>query len=211
MKELLKSYAHKKAAIRARLAEFRKVWKQPDEKIFSEMCYCIMTANGSAKAALKAQKLLEKTGALTKGGKKEILKCLAGVRFQNNKTRYILHDRTSLTESGKIRIKRLLDGDEVFVRAQIAKDQECFKGLNYKEASHFLRNIGKGEQLAILDRHILRNLKKYGVIDEIPKSLTPKRYLGIESKMKKFAVSIDIPPAELDLLWWSEETGEILK
>ncbi|MBU5557975.1 MAG: DNA lyase, partial [Candidatus Aenigmarchaeota archaeon] len=188
----------------------KKVWKQPDEKIFSEMCYCIMTANGSAKAALKAQRLLEKTGALTKGGKKEILKCLAGVRFKNNKTRYILHDRENLTENGRIRLKRLLNGDPIFVRAQIAKDQECFKGLNFKEASHFLRNIGKGDNLAILDRHILRNLKRYGVIDDIPK-LTPKKYVEIEARMRMFAKKIGIPLADLDLLWWSEETGEIAK
>ncbi len=211
MKDLLESYAYKKAAIKARLAEFKKVWRQPDEKIFSELCYCIMTANGSAKAALKAQRLLESTGALTKGGKKEVLKCLAGVRFRNNKTKYILQDRESLTENGKIRIRRLLDGDEVIVRAQVAKDHECFKGLSFKEASHFLRNIGKGDELAILDRHILRNLKRYGVIDEIPKALTPKKYLEIENKMASFAVRIGIPLDELDLLWWSEETGEIAK
>jgi len=30
-------------------------------------------------------------------------------------------------------------------------------GLGYKEAGHFLRNIGSGK-IAILDRHILRNL-----------------------------------------------------
>jgi N-glycosylase/DNA lyase len=208
---LLASYVRKRPAILARLAQFKKVWHQSDEKIFSELCYCIMTANGSAKAALKAQRLLERTGALTKGGKKEILKCLAGVRFRNNKTKYILQDRESLTEDGKIRIKRLLNGDELFVRAQVAKDHECFKGLSFKEASHFLRNIGKGDRLAILDRHILRNLKRYEVIDGIPKVLTPKKYLETENKMRAFSRSAGIPLAELDLLWWSEETGEIAK
>jgi N-glycosylase/DNA lyase len=211
MKELLKLYAHKKAAISVRLAEFKAVWHLSDEKIFSELCYCIMTANSSARAALKAQKFLESTGALTKGGKKEILKCLAGVRFKNNKTSYILHDRAALTDKGKIKIKRLLNGDGLIVRNQIAKDQECFKGLSFKEAGHFLRNIGRGEELAILDRHILRNLKRYGVIDEIPKSLTPKKYLEIENRMAMFATRIGIPLADLDLLWWSEETGEIAK
>ena len=29
--------------------------------------------------------------------------------------------------------------------------------MSYKEASHFLRNIGFGENIAILDRHILKN------------------------------------------------------
>jgi len=51
------------------------------------------------------------------------------------------------------------------------------RGIGYKEASHFLRNIGLGENLAILDRHILKNLKFFGVIEEIPASLPKKNIL----------------------------------
>ena len=57
------------------------------------------------------------------------------------------------------------------------------KGLGMKEASHFLRNVGRGKTIAILDRHILKNLKKYGAIDGVPTSLTKKRYLEIEGKI----------------------------
>jgi N-glycosylase/DNA lyase len=88
---------------------------------------------------------------------------------------------------------------------------ENIKGIGYKEASHFLRNIGFGENLAILDVHILRNLKKVGVIKELPKSITKKRYLNIENKFKKFSDRIKIPMAHLDLLFWSLETGKIFK
>ena len=55
------------------------------------------------------------------------------------------------------------------------------KGLGWKEASHFLRNIGFRD-LAILDRHILRNLRRHGVIRTIPASLPEKRYLAIEGR-----------------------------
>lgn len=54
--------------------------------------------------------------------------------------------------------------------------------MSYKEASHFLRNVGFGEDIAILDRHILKNLVKLEVINELPKTLTPKLYLEIEEK-----------------------------
>ena len=80
-----------------------------------------------------------------------------------------------------------------------------------KEASHFLRNIGFGKEIAILDRHILKNLKRVGVIDEIPKTISRKKYLEMETKMSNFCNKIGISMAELDLLFWSEETGEILK
>ena len=84
------------------------------------------------------------------------------------------------------------------------------KGIGYKEASHFLRNIGfKG--YAILDKHVLRSLHEYGVIDNPKPPTSGKKYLEIEAKMKEFAKEIDIDFDDLDLLLWSNKTGEILK
>jgi N-glycosylase/DNA lyase len=45
----------------------------------------------------------------------------------------------------------------------------------------------------------------------MPDSLTPKRYLSIESRMERFSKDVGIPMAALDLLFWSRETGEIFK
>ncbi len=64
---------------------------------------------------------------------------------------------------------------------------ENIKGIGYKEASHFLRNIGFYKNIAILDRHILKNLKLLGVIEEIPETLSKTKYLHIEKKMAEFA------------------------
>src|SRR4030066_280561 len=76
------------------------------------------------------------------------------------------------------------------------------KGIGYKEASHFLRNIGFGEKIAILDRHILRNLNQLGIIEEIPKSISQAKYMQIEKNMMEFAKQINIPLSDLDLLFW---------
>jgi len=84
------------------------------------------------------------------------------------------------------------------------------KGLGLKESSHFLRNIGY-RGLAILDRHILKNLHKSNVINELPKTLTPKVYFEIEKKFKDFSREVSIDMDELDLLFWSMETGEVFK
>jgi N-glycosylase/DNA lyase len=65
--------------------------------------------------------------------------------------------------------------------------------------------------MAILDVHILRNLQKYGVIDKVPSSLTKKTYLDIEARMRKFSRKVRIPLEELDLLFWSKETGFVFK
>ena len=84
------------------------------------------------------------------------------------------------------------------------------KGLGYKEASHFLRNIGY-RNLAILDRHILRNLVRVGVLKQIPKSISRFNYLETEKEFLDYSKKIKIPMDELDLLFWSMETGDILK
>jgi N-glycosylase/DNA lyase len=83
-------------------------------------------------------------------------------------------------------------------------------GLGYKEASHFLRNIGfRG--YAILDKHILRSLYEFGVLDSPKPPTTKNRYIETENKFKEFANQLGIQLDELDLLLWSEKTGEILK
>jgi len=128
------------------------------------------------------------------------------VRFHNTKAQHIVHDRGLLNGSNILdQLGAFQDGRQM--REWLVKN---IKGFGYKEASHFLRNIGYLD-VAILDRHILKNLVKCGVIESLPKSLTPKKYLEIEEKMKKFADKINIPFPELDLLFWSEETGEIFK
>jgi N-glycosylase/DNA lyase len=67
------------------------------------------------------------------------------------------------------------------------------------------------EGMAILDRHILKNLIKHNVIRSLPKTLTKKKYLSIERRFQKFANEIGVPIDELDLVFWSNEAGEILK
>ena len=85
------------------------------------------------------------------------------------------------------------------------------KGMGYKEASHFLRNIGMGEDMAILDRHVLKSMKILGIIDAIPKNINKRDYLEMEKKLRDFSERIKIPLSHLDLLFWSKETGELFK
>jgi len=100
--------------------------------------------------------------------------------------------------------------DDPFERRDwLAKDPRV-KGLGYKEASHFLRNIGfKG--YGILDKHIVRCLCELGVIDSPKPPTARRRYLETEQRMREFAADARIDFDELDLLLWSMKTGEILK
>jgi N-glycosylase/DNA lyase len=206
-----KSYASRKRRIRQRLLEFQGVWSEPDERIFSELAFCFCTPQSKAQSCWLAVSMLQDSGLLYAGSQDDIKRTLhRKVRFHNNKSGYILHARNLFTEKGRLSIKKKLleKGTPYEMREWLVSN---LKGIGYKEASHFLRNIGFGKDIAILDRHILKNLKKHGAIKEIPKFLTPKKYREIEQQMSEFSRKVRIPMEEMDLLFWSEETGEVFK
>ncbi len=211
MEELLRAYEKSRKRIKERLLEFSQVWKEADERIFEEMCFCFCTPQSNARTCFASVDYLARSGMLFRGDPEAISQHLrGGVRFHNNKSRYIVDARDLFTDrEGRLRIKeKLSHSDPLAVREWLVRN---IRGFGYKEAGHFLRNIGMGGNIAILDRHILRNLVKYGAIKEMPSSLTKGRYLEIEGLFRRFSRKVGIPMAELDLLFWSQETGEIFK
>lgn len=203
MKDLVLEYKKKKSKIKQRLREFESLKSAKDEDVFSELCFCILTPQSKAVYCDEAVKTLRKSGLLLKGSKRAIRPRLQRVRFPNNKTDYLISARKFLD------IKNRLNSDSIpETRDWLVKN---IKGLGYKEASHFLRNIGLGRDIAILDVHILRNLKKYKIIKEIPPSISRKAYLDIENSMRGFSKKVKIPLQELDLLFWSNQTGFVFK
>ena len=203
IKEILNLYYQIKPEIMQRLEEFRKIKFKRDEKaIFKELIFCLLTPQSKAEICWNAVLSLENKGLL-----REELK---GVRFRNNKAKYIKEVQSKFVKNKKVYIARLIEEypDPRNLREWLIKN---IKGMGYKEASHFLRNIGLGKDLAILDRHILRNLQNLGVINEIPKTLSKNKYLEIEEKMRVFSKNIGIPLDHLDLLLWFKQTGRIFK
>ena len=200
----------KKDEIRNRLKEFEKKFQEDDPSIFSELCFCILTANSSAMSGFRG---IESLGGILLQGTRNALEArLKGRhRFWRTRASYIFHTREYLRETCGLRLKERIASfsDRQQLRDSFAIDPGI-KGIGYKEASHFLRNIGfKG--YAILDRHILGCLARLGVVDWSGKGLTPVHYRRIESELKDFALSVGIDMNELDLLLWWSRTGMILK
>jgi N-glycosylase/DNA lyase len=196
-------FEERKEAIRSRLDEFAGV---TPEEYFYELVYCLLTPQSSALNAAKAVEALKKADLFSKHI--HVAPLLRDkrfyIRFHNTKARHLNEAKSKFDEITVI----LSNGStSTQLREWLVGN---VKGFGWKEASHFLRNIGYRD-LAILDRHILRNLKKYKVMKTIPRSLTPRRYRAIEAKFAQFAKRIGITIDELDILFWSEETGEILK
>ncbi len=191
-----------KQKVMKRLREFESFKNKNTKQWFSELCFCILTANSKARTALNIQDELGVNGFCScpaSGVRKCIIKHKH--RFHNNKTKYIVEARKNIDVKGKI--KGLSDFE---AREWLVKN---IKGMGYKEASHFLRNVGY-KNLAILDRHILNLMAEDGLIKK-PKSLTRKNYLEIEGKFSKMAKSFNMSLSELDLYMWCIKTGEVLK
>ncbi|MEK6974234.1 MAG: N-glycosylase/DNA lyase [Nanoarchaeota archaeon] len=209
IKELHSLYALRKPRIQARLEEFSILINESDLRIFEELCFCILTANSSAKSGIKA--IIHIGPLLLNGAKEQISNALiqANYRFPNKRAEYILDARQFIKTNLNFQIKQKIASftDKESLRDYFA---ENIKGLGYKESSHFLRNIGlKG--YCILDKHIVNTLLEFNILSNNNAPKNKKQYLEIESKMKDFAHTLNIPIDELDLLLWSRKTGEILK
>ena len=208
---LQSEYARKRKKILARLADFRRVGSLADERLFEELCFCILAVQSKAHGADAAVRDLMAYDLLWPGRQGDVAAFLRPrTRFHNHKAAYIVRARERFFPPDGPVLCKSLDGfaEPKAARAWFVREVD---GLGWKEASHFLRNIGRGERLAILDRHILRNLLRHGVIRRMPRTLTANRYLTIESKMERFSDDVEIPMAALDLLFWSRETGEVFK
>ncbi len=210
--ELKEIYDDIKGDIEARLDYFRNVWNNGDNKsIHMELSFCILTPQSKALNAWAAIEKLDENKLLWSGEKEEISEHLNTVRFKNNKADNLVRLRNQMTnDKGEIITKDFFEGIKKVEdkREWIVKN---IRGMSFKEASHFLRNVGFGDDLAILDRHILRNMEKLGVIKEIPKTITPKKYKEMEVKLRKYTKKVGIPMDHMDLLLWYKEAGEIFK
>ena len=208
--ELRRKYRKRKAEIEARLLHFEKVGRTSPCVLFEELSFCILTPQSKAFSCDEAVRGLKHKGLLFGGSAKEIAAVLRGkARFHNNKAKYIVLAREKFRKGGFASLAGMtFSGSERSSREALLKS---VKGIGPKEASHYLRNVGRGKTLAILDRHILGNLARHGAIEGLPKSFTAKRYLEIEKKMEMFCKKCGIPMAHLDLLFWAEETGRVFK
>jgi N-glycosylase/DNA lyase len=188
--------------IEKKLESFREKRNQSEDDIFSELCYCILTANCSAESCLAIQQTLDTN--FNRYNAESLATTLKShhYRFPNTRAQYI---------ASALQFKHeILD---ILANSEHAQRREWFvkhiKGIGYKEASHFLRNIGLFDY-AILDRHILSVLAFQGII-AMPKTLTKNSYLSIEETMKTIAEKTDLSLGCLDLYLWYMKTGKILK
>ena len=211
VRDLQENYSLKKPLLEKRISDFENVLLNSDDKVFfEELVYCILTAGTSARLGLDV--IGEIKDLIHHCTLEQLTGKLKGIyRFYNIRSEYIIHTREYLYNNFDMQLGVLLRSfqNQSERRSFFALNKDI-KGIGPKEASHFLRNIGyKG--YAILDKHILNCLVELGVIESPKPPNSLDKYIEIESKLKNFASGQNINFDELDLLLWSEKTGEILK
>ncbi|HVQ00067.1 MAG TPA: N-glycosylase/DNA lyase [Candidatus Thermoplasmatota archaeon] len=190
------------ARVVSRIQEFHAVPHDEPNTLFEELCYCILTANFSAR---RGALIHEQLKACFHSDPKETLEQKlrhCGYRFPAIRAGFIAAAATKKQTLAKA--INTLQGEER--RTWLVHN---IQGLGYKEASHYLRNIGF-DDYAIIDTHIMDILARYRLLTP-PKTLTKNRYLTIEQTLREIARKTRLTLAELDLYLWYMETGTILK
>ncbi len=211
---LKKSLREKRREIRTKLSGFQKVIKNADDaELFEELAFCIFTAGASAKMGIKSINAV-RPALFTAKTEKQFSKLLiknGAHRFPNERARYLLHTRNYLAENHGLKMKRLiLSFKNADKRRDFFATKKDIKGIGFKEASHFLRNIGFSGY-AILDKHIMNCLFELKVVSDPKPPTNGNRYLEIEKKLQHYAKRNGFDIDEIDLLLWSEKTGVVLK
>ena len=185
-----------------RIKEFKSINRESNEDIFKEMCFCLLTANFSAERSIKIHENIN--DCFLTDSEEELSNKLKnmGHRFPNARANYIAESKKCKNQLSNV----MKFHDNTKIRDWVVNS---VKGLGYKEASHFLRNIGF-DDFAIIDFHIIDLLVDYNIIKK-PKTLTKKKYIEIEKRLKDIANEVNLSLAELDLYLWYIETGKILK
>lgn len=205
------AHATRLAEITSRLNEFEQIkLNGTDLDVWEEMVFCFFTGGCSARMGLRSIEAVRPL--LLSGSQSSLANALTGVhRYPNARSRYIVVSREFLEREYGFRLRdRLFSFDCPLERRDWLAREKRIKGLGYKEASHFLRNIGfRG--YAILDKHVLNCLAELGLIRNSDPPKNRARYLEVEEILKGLSQRLDIDPDEMDLVLWSMKTGEILK
>jgi N-glycosylase/DNA lyase len=215
--DIRQHYEENKEEIQDRLDEFREIRESNDYRLFMELCFVILTSQSSAKNAWKAVQKLDDENLLIEGNKSEIERILKEkeIQYEKNKAGYIVDNRQLLSQptlknpTNELKIKEKLNLEDLEKTREWLVDN--IKGLSWKGASHFLRNIGYGDDFAIVSSYISKTLFKLELIEEAEIPKNKEKYLEQEEIVKNLADEVGIDIKALDLVLWSIQTGEVFK
>lgn len=208
---------------------WKKNWAKLSEKqIWKELCFCLLSGNVAFELVKSVIDVLDDNGFLDynwilkeRQSQKLIFKLFNEPNFeprkkdgQLRKYRYPQKRSKEITGAAKIlysnsSIKEILEKSisDVQIRNFLAK---TIPGIGIKESSHFLRNVGYSNSLAIIDIHVLNFLKQNHFVNpsDIP-YLTESRYEKLEIILQNLAEFHGLDLGILDLAIWHRMRNKV--
>lgn len=184
-----------------------------------ELIGCILGSQVRYEMAVAATENLESAGLLG-----DAWWCgIADDRFESHVLKVLVGRSNGLRHVGsyrfpKVRAKQLTQARNVLARVPLASrlaDSDAaaqlrrtliddIPGLGPKQASMFLRNIGKSYDLAILDTHVLRFIDMQGLLPlKKARINTVKGYEEAEQIVIEYATTLGYPVGYLDWAIWA--------
>lgn len=201
----------------------REYWQNVSEyRLWKELVFCILSANVPYELATSAVDVLNQKGMLKpfwlanmKKSENVLAKELSKPIFKpiridglGRKYRYPNTRARSIVGASKIiyndnrSIKNILKNTEsdVDTRNHLAK---LVPGLGLKEASHFLRNVGFSNSLAVIDVHMLDFMSEFLEINLRKRSISNVvDYTTMENILQNFCMYHGLNLAIFDLAVW---------
>jgi N-glycosylase/DNA lyase len=190
-------------------------WKE--DSLRRELCCCILSSQVTYEVALAATMRLEDAGVFQPAASRLALGTMISSILETPLTvrpgqsyRYRFHNiraiqltqALSILSSGPEALTELLGSHESAFTLRVTLVRE-FPGVGPKQASMFLRNVGRSDDLAVIDRHVLRYMAIIGLCaDARPHVATMQQYEHYEQILRYHACYVGCPVGILDTAIW---------
>lgn len=215
--EIKKQYREKREEIDSRLKEFKDLRDSSEERKFLELTFVLLTSRTGAEKAWEAANKLQSSDLLLSGGTGDIEQILDEheVQYPENKAEFIVENREKLSQptladpEKKLKISDRIDAEDLDSSRRWFV--ENVKGISWKGASHFLRNIGYGNSFAIISSHIAGQLYELELKEDPDPVDNEEEYLELEQRLQELSEDLGIDIKALDLVLWSMKTGKVFR
>lgn len=203
-------------------SNLRKTWTELSEKqLWEELCICILSSNVPYELALSAFYHLHENRFLdvdrimadqysSRKIRSELSKRIYEPKRRDGTFRKYRFPNVRASDIAKaaITLYRENSGLSGLLRNfRSEKEARRFladnvSGMGLKEASHFLRNVGYSESLAIVDTHVISFLVDIGELSDKVTTVTPVVYMKIEKILVDLCDNLGLNISFFDKAIW---------
>jgi len=208
----------------------RKCWTDLSEKeLWEELCVCILSSNVPYDLALSAfyhlreNELLDRERIIADSNSPrkisfELSRPIYRPKRKDGTFRKYRFPNVRASDIVKAAFTLYYETDglsELLKNSSSEKEARGFlvdnvSGVGLKEASHFLRNIGYSESLAIVDTHVVAFLMEIGELSDKVTTVTPAVYIKLEEILLRLCNSLGLNISVFDMAIWKYMRGKSL-